>query len=189
MRVWELLVDSDRALVLRSDLDSLEGLFVGKPLGKRWRPPNVKVLGKTRPLRDFVSWTLEAPVISEGAMRLLSPLLQDSCEFLPLIRLRGKEYFAVNILEVVDCLDEATSDLWISPTDPKHIIGAGSFVFNERKLKAVPVFKTPQYLLAVFVTIPFVDAVKENGLTGAVFSNPGQNKLSMLAAGKGLDWP
>lgn len=188
MRVWELLVDSQKALVLRSDLDSLEGHFVGKPLGGRWKPPKIEILGKSRHLRDFVSWTLEAPVVSERALMLLNPVLQESCEFLPLIRLRGEQYFAVNVLEIVDCLDEAASDLWRSPTDPKHIIGAGSFVFNERRLKAVPVFKIPQYLLAVFVTASFVDAVRRSPLTGAIFSDPGQNKLGMLAAGKGLSY-
>ena len=186
MRVWELLVDSDRALILRSDLDSLAELFVGKPLGERWRPPKVEVLGKTRPLRDFVSWTLQAPVVSERAMTLFTSLVHDSCEFLPLLVLRGKQYFAVNVLEIVDCLDETVSDLWRSPTDPNHIIGAGSFVFDERKMKEAPIFKIPQYLVTVFVTAPFVDAVKGSQLTGAVFSNPGQNKLGMLAAGKGL---
>jgi hypothetical protein len=50
-------------------------------------------------LRENDSWMIAAPVVSERAVNALAKF-SDSLEFLPLVEVRGKKYFALNVISV-----------------------------------------------------------------------------------------
>ncbi len=74
-------------LVLGTDIEYFQDHFLAKPLADQWKPPPMRIQNKSRPVRDFVSWMMSAPVISERARGALEHLF-----FLPLIELRRKLY-------------------------------------------------------------------------------------------------
>ena len=100
--IWSLRsADKGNLSLIPHDLDYFQNHFVGKAMTEQWNPPPVKISGKSLRLRDFVSWMVQAPVISERAKVSLQPVLGEHVEFLPLLKLRGIPYYAVNVLELV----------------------------------------------------------------------------------------
>jgi len=166
------------------DLDYFQSHFVGESMAEHWQPPPVVVSGKTLRLRDFVSWMLQAPVLSTRARISLEDLIGCYVEFLPLVELRGMSYFAINIVKLLDCLDRAKSDIIFSPSRPGQILGVNSYQFLSERLEAVPIFKIPDDPSAVFVTRPFIDAVIQCRLTGAKFADPSVSPWVAAAQGE-----
>ena len=137
-----------------------------------WQVPSLRVLRRSMKLRDFVSWDLSVLVVPSKAREALEKLIAPHVEFLSLIELKGEKLFAVNVIEVLHCLDREASNITFSPDDPTRIIHIGKFVFIPRKLKRVPVFKVPEWPGAIFVSEEFVQLVVEAKLRGAGFENP-----------------
>lgn len=101
-------------------------------------------------------------------MEILQPLLNGNGEVLPLDCEEG-DYFLFNVTTVTDALDEASSEIVRFP-DGKRIMDIKRFVFVGAELEGADVFKLPQLPLGrVFVTDPFVQAVKHGGLVGFDF--------------------
>src|SRR6266404_3381978 len=90
--VWKLTTDSNRDLNLRTEIDYFQTHFVGKSMRDDWQPPLLRISGKSKRLRDFVSWMSSAPVISANARQALEGLIAPYVEILPLIELRGNLY-------------------------------------------------------------------------------------------------
>ena len=145
--------------------------FVGIPMG-RWQPPKYKVLRPSKKVRDFVGWDLGALVGTEKARDCLEPLIGKYAEFFRFAKIGDDVLCAVNVIEVIDCLDLSKSSLSYAPDDPKHVICAFGFVFDEEKVRAVPIFKVPQWMGSIFVSDEFAKVVVCNKLTGAGFDDP-----------------
>lgn len=182
--IYRLFTDCNKDLGLRTDLDYFQSHFIGKPMAANWKPPAVRILGKSKRLRDFVAWMLKAPVISEKAKNALQPLIAPHAEILPLIELRGKMFFAVNVTTLVACLDKEKSDILYAPDEPGRILNISRYFFNESRVKPVPIFKLLEFPIDVFVTRPFVDAVISNGLRGAAFGDPSVSPFDAILAGR-----
>lgn len=187
--IWKLGADCNNDLTIRTSIDYFNTSFISKPLVDNWKLPAIRVQGTSKRLRDFVSWMNSAPVVSEKARNALEPLIGGHCEFLPLIELRGKQFYAINVLTSIDCLDRATSQILYAKDDPKHVIQISTYIFRDDVIpKNVPIFKIPDDNFgAVFVQKPFVDAVIANGLRGASFQDPGLNPFSQIARGESLN--
>ncbi|MBI5369522.1 MAG: hypothetical protein HZA54_20990 [Planctomycetes bacterium] len=188
--IWELHADPNRDIVLRTAIDYFQTHFVGERIGLGWRPPPIRVQGGTKKrLRDFVSWMSSAPVLSEKSRSALLPLIGEHCEFLPLITLRGKPYYALNVLTTIKkCLNHRASDILYSPEDPKRILQISAYHFYEDRIPSdTPAFKIPEDAGCVFVTESFVDAVIVSGLRGASFHDPAANTFGKLARGETLN--
>src|SRR2546427_2089610 len=120
---WLLHLGNAKTLRLRPhDLDYFQTHFVGEAMATKWRPPPVTIQGKSKRLTDFVSWMHQAPVCSERAKDSLEPVIGDSVEFLRLVEIRGKPYYAINVLKLVDCLDWTGSRVTFSPSAPDRIL-------------------------------------------------------------------
>ena len=183
--IWKLLSGNDPDLVIRTEIDYFQTHFVGEPMSN-WKPPPVRIQGKSKRLRDFVSWMNSAPVLSLKAKDCLDALIGPHCQLFPLIELRRKQYYAVNVTTLVDCLDTAKSEILYASDEPGHILAIDCYVFKPGPGPS-PIFKLPQYDGAVFVTRPFVDAVIAGGLRGAVFADPTRNELEKLVRGEPLN--
>lgn len=176
--------DSRNLALIPHNLDYFQTRFVCKPMKHDWEPPPVTIDGKSHRLRDFVSWMAKAPVVSERAKDAMENLLGPNVEFLPLIELRGKQYFAINVLKLVDCLDIANSEIVYGATDPRRIMNIKRYALLPDRIEDVPIFKVPDYRSAVFVTKPFVDLVIKAKLTGAKFADPTANPWQAILHGK-----
>lgn len=106
--VWQLQTGSDRRPWLYSDLDVF-AQFRGRSRRRRWVAPEVEITAKSKPAGDGLCWSGGPPVVSEHARDVLSPLLRGHAEFLPLLTLRGRAFFVLNVTRRIDCLNEQRS--------------------------------------------------------------------------------
>lgn len=181
MKIYKLYTDADNGLVLRTDLEYFQTHFVGKPMRLSWEAPNLSILNKSKPLRDFTSWTLQALVISEKAKICLDPLIGRYVEFLPLVQIKTKQLYAINVLNILNCLNVERSSILHSPTNPDRIMSVHRFAFDEEKFLLDPIiFKVPEDLGCVFVSGTFVEAVIKNRLKGSLLLNPGANPFANI---------
>lgn len=169
LKVYEFKPRANNVFSLQPiDLDHF-GEFIGKPMKNGWQPPEIRIMSKTRPLKDFVSLMLKSPVFSEKAKNALESLIGKYVEFLPLIELKNRLYYAVNVIYLADCLDH---DKTVFTYVQGKIICIEDIQFIYEKIPDVPIFKVPQDIGTVFVRQPFVDVVIQNQLTGAIFFDP-----------------
>lgn len=188
LRIWKLGADCNKDVNIRTSIDYFRSHFVAEPMLSDWCPPPIRIEGKSKRLRDFVSWMNSAPVVSEKGRQALEPLLSGHCELLPLIELRGKPYYALNVLTKVDCLDHANSQILYANDDPMHILRIKSYGFNEDQVPPdIPIFKIPDDVGSVFVTRTFVDAVIASELRGASFEDPRSDPFGKIARGEPLN--
>ena len=146
-----------------------------------WRPPAIEVQSKSKPVRDFVAWAHCAPVVSEKARACLAPALGHLVEFLPLIQVKSKQLYAVNVLNVIDCLDIAHSRIMFDPAEPGRIVDVIRFVFEASRLRSDPViFKVPEDTGCAFISQTVVDIIVANQLTGSLLLNPSANPFAVV---------
>lgn len=181
MAVYSLLPDANNyqnLILLNSDQD-LEALygFNGTPIGPNWQPLSVEIFddnGQNRnlPRSDFPAFI--APVFSRRAVEALGSILSANGELLPL-NCDEDDYFAFNVTQLVDALNEANSDV-VRFSDGR-IMDIKRFGFDPDKLKTVDIFKIPQMPLGrAFVRDRFVQKVHDTGLTGFVFKSVSTTK-------------
>lgn len=186
--LFKLGADCEKDVNLRTPIDYFKDHFVAREMALQWTSPPIRIQGKSKRLRDFVSWMSAAPVISEKARQALDSLITRHCEILPLIELHGKSHYALNVLTQVDCLDRERSDILYAENDPAHILRVKSYVLiPERVPEHVSIFKIPEDLGCVFVTQRFVDTVIANKLRGASFEDPTADPFAKFARGEPLN--
>jgi len=181
MKLYKLCTDADNGLVLNTEIEYFHTHFIGKPMQPNWQTPSIEILNKSKPVRDFVSWMRAAPVVSEKARTYLDRCIGNRVEFLPLIQIKRKQLYAVNVLNVLDCLDIVRSDVLFDPSEPGRIVDVIRFVFEPNKLPADPViFKIPEDTGSVFVSQAMVDVIVACQLTGSLLLNPSANPFSVV---------
>ncbi|HBA85379.1 MAG TPA: hypothetical protein DCZ95_14930 [Verrucomicrobia bacterium] len=185
--VWKYVTSCEKDLVLRTELSYFDNHFVGLSMREQWNPPPLRIVGKSKRIRDFVSWMRAAPVVSQRAQDVLFPLIGPYVEFLPLIEIRRKSFFAINVLNIVDCLDKERSVIHYATDDPQHILSIPVYVFRESAIPKSPLFKIPEDTGSVFVTQPFVDTVIKHALWGIGFADPTANQWGKFARGESLN--
>jgi hypothetical protein len=179
MNIYRLCYDSNRSLSLGTEIEYFQTHFIGEPMAAGWKPPAVLVKTK-KPARDFIAWLLTAPVVSERAKTCLQNMIGPRAEFLPLIELRGKQFYAMNVLNVVDCLDRTQSEITYWPPDSNRVSNVWRWIFDYNRIAGDPViFKVPEDG-GVFVTQVFADELAKHGLTGAKLLNPVDGILAGL---------
>jgi hypothetical protein len=175
-RCWLVRADPSDAVVLRTELSFFSDHFVGRPMADSWKPPAIEMGNRSKKLKDFLSWMTKAPVVSACARDVLAPLAGERCEFLPLLQIKKKQYFAVNVLHFVDIVDWANSDVQYGSDDPTRIVEVRRYALHSGVIPDATIFKVPSYYADVFVTRPFVDAVIDACLNGVAFADPCVNQ-------------
>jgi hypothetical protein len=169
MAVYVIKPDSDTfdsIMPVRSDDWDIFAEFDGRRLADSWKPVACRIYRVGRS-GDFPSLLNHVPVFSERAWQALEPLLRGYVEALPLETEEGR-FLAINVLELLDCLDETRSEVERLPDG--HIIFIDRYVFREDCLGDTPMFKLPQLSLTqVLVSERFKSAVEEHGLEGLIF--------------------
>jgi hypothetical protein len=127
---------------------------------------------------DFVGWMPGAPVVSDAARTLLHGIVGAGVEFLPLFTRRGKPFFAMNVLETTSSLDKSSSRIEYFDEDEREIMMVRTAVFDFGAERIPPAFKIEGYSGDVYVSREFALAVRNAGLTGAMFLDPRKDILS-----------
>ncbi len=146
--------------------------FIGKPLPAGWKLPRHTLGNPKLPLLDFVHGYFQAPFVSQQAVNILRDPIGAAAEFRTIGRLKGIEYYVMNVVLLAECLDLRRSGIKYSPDDPSRIIGIKPFIFDSNKIPDAAVFKVPQDPGRVFATQQLVDLVRKHRLTGVGFENP-----------------
>ena len=123
--------------------------------------------------------------MSKRAKELIQNLCGDDVEFLRFHDLKGKPYYAMNVLRVVDVLDIESCDG--ARDDSGKLFYANKFSFKKSAKNLPPMFKEPVFLTTIFVTEPFANMAIENELTGLALSDPSIDELSLIVQSKDLN--
>jgi len=183
--IWQLRAGGGKAelSITSSDLTYFHSHFVGRPMAESWMSPRFELNRKSGKLKDFVSWELTVPVVSARAKQCLEKVCAGSVEFLPLGVIKGTDYYAINVLTVLDVLDEQRSDA--------DYFNGKMVALRKAKFRALPpsiptIFKVPQWS-SVYVARPFAEAVVANKLTGAIFADPHVDNFRRIVQGNSIN--
>lgn len=167
--VYELCFDSESKYC--GGLDSTQDdslLFLeGKQIGQDWTPIDVKLIPGKDPAHDVLIF---APGfgLTKRAVEILSPLIGENVEFLPLISKDG-QFYTMNVINVVHALDIDRSKLERFEKSGKVMI-IDEYVFHKDRIEDQLIFKIPEQIRSrVYVTDRFRDAVEKAGLGGFRF--------------------
>lgn len=174
-RIWRLHLEADRYRSFNPhDLQFFADRFQCKPLQGSWEIPPAKVLGKSKPAKDFISWMEKAPVVSQRTRELVHNLAGEDVEFLVFHELDGRPYFVMNVLRCKDYLDARRSDL----TQFRE-----RFIFREDLPESMPpMFKCPGQWDSVFVTSAFGELMVTHKLRGAALADPAEPLMPLILA-------
>jgi len=190
LRIWLLRTDGENKYMGLVGHPAPEILpasknFSGHVMPDDWTLPPLVILGKSKKLGDFVGWTLDVPVVSERAKSVLQSLVGEDVQFLRFHDLRGKPYYAMNVLRIEDYLDNERSAGQRRPDGTLFVYHR--YVFKDNLPDDLPpIFKvTPSS--AVFISRRFAEAIVENRLTGACLQDPGKSGITLIASGQPLN--
>jgi hypothetical protein len=172
MAVYKMVPDTDKyhRLVLGESGQRIVNRFLGRSLKKRWKPLSVSIY-KSKKWGDFPRLESHVPVFSDKALKILEPLIADSIEALPLIS-DSKRFFAVHVLDLVDCLDYERSEVKRFPEG--NIMRIGWYVFKKGCIDGKHIFRIREAPLKdVLVSEEFKRVVEESKLEGVDFDKVG----------------
>ncbi len=175
MKVWILysILDGFASLSSVDDDKCFEIVinFDGRSLISGWEPLEYTKYKahKDLPLSDKPSAGPNFPIVSLKAVKYLKEVLGENVEILP-VYIDEQEFFLINKLEVLDCLDYEKSEIEYFSGEPKRIMEIVKYSFIEQKLKGKNIFRIKeQKKTGPFVTDKFKEAVEKSGLEGFEF--------------------
>ena len=163
---WQLNARTSGGLsLIPQDLRYFNEHFIGRSMISTWIwPPEFLILKKSGRRNDFLVWHTSAPVVSEKALFVLSSASAGDFETLPFSEIRGMKYYAINVLNICDCIDFNLSkidfygdDEYGTPRDIK-IKRSASLPNGIFKMRRIPGY--------VFVSNLLADKLIAQGLTG-----------------------
>lgn len=174
-RIWKLDECANKyCSFIPHDLGFFYGRFQCVSMADDWVAPRAELLGRSKPLGDFVSWIGRAPVVSKRARDLIEDLVADDVEFLRFHTLKGKPHFVMNVLRCEDYLDIEKSDLTVC---------GERFIFRSDLPKVLPpIFKCPERWGEIFVSSAFAQMMVTNKLRGAALADPGEPTFPLVLA-------
>lgn len=193
LKIWRLESCSNKYLSIYSPnkkLSYFDTHFVGEPMLGNWVLPEIELRGKSKKAADFVSWSIDGSfMVSAKAKLALEPVLNEYVEFLHFHDIKGKTYFAVNVLQVEpNLLDVTKSEILYGYDLPKNILILKSAVFvDPLPTKLPPIFKIEfngRIQSEIFVTKPFADILVEHQLTGIELADPSKYGLPYVLENK-----
>ena len=169
MKIYKLNYDVDRydSLIPLSGITDIPR-FDGTRRKQIWKPVKVCRMEpeKNNPLGDAPSFAF--PIYSSRAINILSNIIQDSVELLPLMCDEG-EFSAVNIVNVIDAVDYQNS-FFKTFRDGKRIMRFIDYSFIKEAVADNNIFKiTDEVKNSGFVSETFKKKVEDNELKGFVF--------------------
>jgi hypothetical protein len=122
--------------------------------------------------------SFQAPLVSEKFRDALSPLVNGCAEFLPLMKLRKENFYVLNVVKLVDCLDLQRSDILYASDEPGKILHIRKYVFDQGRLEEAPLFKVPEDVGNIFVSGRLLRLACEYKLSGIGVDDPHDIRLA-----------
>ena len=178
MNIYKFKTDSNQYHGLtypeKGEEESIFDRFEGKNLGDEWEPIIMEVR-EAKKQGGFPSF--EMPVLSEKAWEVLKPLIQKDVEALPLIVEKeffgemGGDYYALNVLSIITCLDESMSEfVKFSNGEVMRIV---KHVFMPESIEDVHFFRIKAGNTVLYydfyVSEDFKNLVEKHNLKGLLF--------------------
>ncbi len=146
--------------------------YIDTPLADQWVAPvahgfedNPATEGDFPSLSNF--WRI--PVMSQRAWEALRPLIGYCCEALPISHPTGKTYFIIHVMDTLDCLDAAKSELTRNATTGR-VNRICRYAFKPEMLHGKHIFKLPlESGGELIVDDDFRNIVETNKLKGLQF--------------------
>lgn len=164
--------DTDKYKVLNLadvvDMNKFD-LFDGRKLKREWSPLKVEFFKSKKKISDSPFLYISFLVINKESIMTLNNYFLDFVELLPLSYQNSVDnYFVVNVINIVDCLDHENSIF--SRYDDGRIMLCDKYAFVKEKLIKNHIFKIPEFPRAhIFVSDDFKSAVEDSELTGFIF--------------------
>lgn len=171
MRYWILDCDVDNYenIMCEGDVDlAFINSFNGESKLETWKSPKFKRM-YNRKYSNTPGFASHIPVFDEKTVMVLSELLEDNVEILP-IMCNDKNFYLINIIKIQDCIDYEKSQYKMF-RDGKRIMKFSKYVFDRNKIKNCgDIFKLfDEPLKRPFVSDNFRNKVIENNLVGFKF--------------------
>jgi hypothetical protein len=174
MSIWKLETDSDNTIfTFSSEDDRMFFQEVVKDYFEESQPVQFKwkilymLRGEPRKHPDFFEIECSGVIaISQKAADKLVDVFKDFVEMLPIETDAGR-YYAINVLNFVDCLDKEKSVYNATKND--IIVDFSSLEFKEEKLAGHAIFKIPELPYCTFVSSDIQDECEANYLRGLLF--------------------
>ncbi|WHY79978.1 hypothetical protein QNH20_12895 [Neobacillus sp. WH10] len=176
MKIWQLSCQCEKYEILSfmndEDSDLFRENFRGVPMKETWIPIQVGTY-KEGNESDYPDGLLSPPVFSEKAVHVLGGLLQGKAELLPLYSTKYKKYYAINVVNVLDCIDGENSEVKRYRTG--SIMKYKKYAFVQQAIKGQDIFKIVDHeekkikKTSVFVSDLFRNKVLNSGLKGFDF--------------------
>lgn len=178
MKLFRYKPDVNRYACIEMAGDFISGVLpivdkfnAGTSLVDEWKPVEIAFDMSMGDISDFPGLQESIPVFSRRAWEILGPLVNNDVEALPLVCPQG-EYFAINVLSIVDCLDQARSSLTRRPDG--RVQKVLSYAFKLNCLHGKHMIKLSETKnLETLVSGDFIQLVNENLLSGAAFAPVG----------------
>lgn len=169
MKIWHLDADVNNfenlTPIKEKDWNILR--FDGTRLLDAWTPVAVRVI-EEREKSDTPGLSGGIPVFSPKAVEVLKDLMEDSVEILPL-RCRRGEYYAINVLNVLNCIDYEKAKFKRFQSSGRIML-FNKYTFKPECVKSEHIFKIiDEPARRPFVSDEFRNRVLDNELIGFKF--------------------
>jgi len=174
MAVWRLESDTnftEFSFPLEEDQNFFrqlvkESFDEAKPLSSKWRPLHL-LRGEPRKHPDFFEIDDTGVIaVSSKSLHFLRDFLNAKIETLPIETDAGR-YYALNVLNFVDCLNKRDSDC--VATKEGLIVNYSLLEFDPEKLGHHSIFKIPELPYQTFVSDDIQEQCEEENLQGLLF--------------------
>ena len=154
-----------------------ESLSLGRSTAwsERWSRPPVHSDSESSPIGNFAHiWGLEDFAIDDRAYEVLHPIFSDCCEFLPFLPYQGKDFYWMNVLTIVDCLDHERTKQKIGKSG-KPFGKIEEYHFAPAQFTKATLFRVPKQVTLLTLTgtshpqTEFKTLVERLGFTGLSF--------------------
>jgi hypothetical protein len=185
--VYRLFIDAANACTLMLDdpdwgwLEFYENFFCGASLPQGWNPPRHIFGNKRKKLKDFMYGSNYVPFVSIKAKQVLESCAEGCVDFFYYGKIKGIQYFFMNVIRVEDCLDLNRSD--ISLLSDGQIGYISGYRFLEKKVPSDCLFKVPEFWFDIFATGSIIECIKQNCLTGVGFDDPVSQNYESIVEG------
>lgn len=133
-----------------------------------WQAPPVFIYKPLNKQGDLFNFSYNTLIFSPRATELLRTHLEMAGELLE-IPYKGESYWLLNVLECINCIDEAKSE-WVEDNGVR--IYPKRYAFNPRRFSESCIFKIPETYRGEVLVLDredgegFVDALIENQIVG-----------------------
>ncbi|RTL43553.1 MAG: hypothetical protein EKK53_09380 [Burkholderiales bacterium] len=126
-----------------------------------------------------IGLNMDSMALSRRALDVLLPHIAPAVQLIPLTFDEG-EYAMLNIVNVIDALDEAHSDVERFPSSGR-VSRIKRYGFHPDVVRNEWIFKIRQTQSVAFVTERFVELVQRSGLTGFEFAELWRDETTVPA--------